>query len=206
MAESLEVTALRALAAHIGARVSDVATPDVHSATSWHYAPGTGGTGLAVDLAEPGGPSALTPGLRRIAAEVARLAGPWCNELIYAEGPSLRLGRPYRYSAPVLRAHRNHVHVAVRRGFRFEAPAPPEVRPMWEPPLSVCATLKAPNGGVWGLGPDGGVYAFEGAPFYGSAAGQGYFVGRRAARLEARPDGGYDIIATSGERYQYPAS
>lgn len=81
-----------------------------------------------------------------------------------------------------------------------------EIRPMFDPPLPVCATLKAPNGGVWGLGPDGGVYGFEGAPFYGSAAGQPYFSGRRAALLEAHPSGGYVIIATSGERYAYPAS
>jgi hypothetical protein len=83
---------------------------------------------------------------------------------------------------------------------------PTEVRPMYDPPLSVCATLKAPNGGLWGLGPDGGVYAFEGAPFYGSAAGQAYFSGRHAARLEAHPSGGYTIVATTGERYNYPAS
>lgn len=208
MAESLEVQALRRLAAHIGARVTDTSTPGVHSASSYHYALGTGGIGLAIDLAEPSGPSHDTPGLLRINLEVASLIGRQCAELIYA-GPgarTLRNGGPWIYSAAVLSAHHNHVHVAVNRGFTFVAPVK-EVKPMWDPPLSVCATLKAPNGGVWGLAPDGGVFAFEGiAPFYGSAAGQAYFAGRRAARLEARADGGYDILATSGERYQYPAS
>ena len=46
MAYSAEVSALLALATHIGARVTDVATPGIHSATSYHY------QGLAVDLAE----------------------------------------------------------------------------------------------------------------------------------------------------------
>lgn len=81
-----------------------------------------------------------------------------------------------------------------------------EIKPMYDPPLSVCATLKAPNGGIWGLAPDGAIYGFEGAPYYGGANGQAYFVGRRAAQLEAHPSGGYTIVATSGERYNYPAA
>lgn len=79
------------------------------------------------------------------------------------------------------------------------------VAPMYSPPLQVVADLKAPTGGAWGLGPDGAIYGFGGAPYYGGANGQPYFAGRTAARLEARADGGYDIIDTAGERYQYPA-
>lgn len=201
MAESLEVASLRALARHIGARVTST-TGDQHSPTSFHYAAGTDGTGLAIDLAELSGPSALTPGLKRIATECFRLV-PDAAELIYAEGPCLRNGKPYQYGALTLRAHRNHVHLAVSRGFRFVTP---EVRPMFDPALPVCAVLAAPGGGFWGLGPDGGVFAFLGAPFYGSAAGQPYFAGRKAARLESHPTGGYTIVATSGETYHFPAS
>lgn len=207
MAESLEVAALRNLARHIGARVTDTTTPGVHSVTSYHYAPGTGGVGLAVDLAELSGPSALTPGLARIARECARLV-PNAAELIYAEGPNLRLGKPYQYGPLTLRMHRNHVHLAVNRGFRFEAPAPtPEVRPMYDPALAlepIVADLACPTGGVWLLARSGAVYAFGGAPYQGAANGKAYFAGRVAARLELVLDDGvpkYRIVATSGETY-----
>lgn len=210
--ESLEVKSLRALAAHIGARVTST-TGGEHSATSYHFAAGTGGDGLAIDLAELSGPSALTPGLKRIATEVARLIGPQCAELIYATGPNYRNGQPYRWYGPVtLWAHRNHIHVAVRRGFRWTAPVTaPEVRPMFSPPHvlePIVASLAAPGGGFWLLAVSGAVYAYEGAwfPREGAAKGTDYFKGRTAARLEVHESGGFTIVATSGERYMYPKS
>lgn len=201
--ESLEVKALRALAAHIGARVTST-TGGKHAENSYHYAAGTEGHGLAIDLAETRGPSTMTSGLKRIAEEVARLIGPQCAELIHAGGPSLRNGRAFLYGASTLAAHRSHVHVAVSKGFRW-APPVKEVRSMYDPPLSICASLVSPNGGVWFLAPDGAVYAF-GAPYLGGANNQPYFAGRKAARLDPHPTGGYTIVATSGERYSYPAS
>lgn len=200
IAESLEVRALRALSAHIGARITDTITPGVHSDNSFHYADGTGGEGLAIDLAEKSGPSSLTPGLARIAADVARLIGPACAELIYAWGPSLRNGRPFQYSAATLAAHRNHVHVAVNKGFRW-APPVTEVRPMFSPPLQIVAALDAPTGGTWMLGKDGAVYAFGGAQYHGGANGKDYFAGRTAAKLIHAPGDRYSIVATSGEAY-----
>jgi len=209
MAESLEVAALRRLAADIGARVTST-TGGRHSATSFHYAAGTGGTGLAIDLAELSGPSALTPGLKRIASEVAKRIGPACAELIYAEGPNLRNGKPYSYSAPVLAAHRNHIHLAVNRGFRYES-APKEVRPMYDPPFpivgAVVAHLVAPGGGVWVLTDGGAIYAF-GCPDYDAPNRHPEYwniPGQKAARLEPH-EGGYVVIDNAGRRYNYPAS
>lgn len=86
---------------------------------------------------------------------------------------------------------------------------PTKVAPMYDPPITlapIVADLACPTGGAWVLGRDGGVYAFGGAPFHGSAAGADYFAGRTAARLEARDDGqpGYEILDSAGEVYRYP--
>jgi surface antigen len=87
----------------------------------------------------------------------------------------------------------------------YSALAPPEVMkvtPEFDPPLPVVAFLANPNGpGGWGVGPDGGLFAFGGAPFTGSASGKDYFKGRVAARLKASPDGRPMIVAVSGEAY-----
>lgn len=169
--ESLEVRSLRALAADINARVTST-TGGQHSSTSWHYAQGTDGAGLAIDLAETSGPSALTPGLKRIATEVARRIGPSCVELIYADGPCLRFGKPFVYSASVLAAHHNHIHVAVPRGFRWAPPAPPQPTPK-EPIVVNAAPVALLTHPAWGKGytivtADGGVFNFGGSPFFGS--------------------------------------
>lgn len=83
---------------------------------------------------------------------------------------------------------------------------------MYSPPLTVqpiVADLACPDGGAWLLAADGSVYAFGGAPYHGGANGQGYFAGRKAARLELPikgtdpADSTYVIIATSGERYGF---
>lgn len=98
-----------------------------------------------------------------------------------------------------------HVELAPDR-----KPLPPKedkVKPMFNPPYSlepIVADLKCPTGGAWLLAISGAVYAFGGAPFLGGANGKDYFIGRKAARLELNDRKGYDIIATSGERYSYP--
>ena len=77
---------------------------------------------------------------------------------------------------------------------------------MYDPPHTlspIVASLTAPDGGVWLLGEDGAIYAYEGAAHKGAANGQAFFAGRRAARLD-RCGAGYRIVATSGERYDFP--
>jgi hypothetical protein len=91
----------------------------------------------------------------------------------------------------------------------IQSPEVMKVNPDFDPPLH-CVSFKAnPHGpGVWGLGPDGGIFALEGAPFRredggpgGSAAGKDYFRGRVAAKLHLSPEGLPVIEATTGERY-----
>lgn len=69
--------------------------------------------------------------------------------------------------------------------------------------LNIVAFLSSPAGGFWVLLSDGAIFTFGNASYHGGANGQSYFVGRKPARLEPHGDG-YDIIATSGERYQFP--
>lgn len=102
--------------------------------------------------------------------------------------------------------------VTIRQGFyqavELEAAAK-EVAPMYSPALilePIAASCQAPQGGVWLVATSGAVYAFGAAPYCGGANGQPYFVGRNAARIEPNARGGYDIIATSGERYSYPVT
>lgn len=99
-------------------RVTDINTPGVHSDTSYHYQQGHGAIGLAVDLAEPT-PSSNTAGLLRIFAEFGPVESQLA-ELIYSGAPySIKRGKRTTVafgSATVLRAHWNHVHVAVPFG------------------------------------------------------------------------------------------
>lgn len=163
-----------------------------HAAGSYHY------RGLAVDLAGPR-PSWNSPALLAIFNAFVGVESQ-LYELIYSGAPySIKNG--VRVSRYAVWSHYNHVHVACRPGFRYNAP-PTKVTPMWNPPLSVVASLDAPERGVWLLAPDGAIYAFAGAQYRGGANGQPYFEGRRAARLEANGEG-YVIVAESGERYAY---
>jgi hypothetical protein len=85
--------------------------------------------------------------------------------------------------------------------------APGKVAPMYDPPLTIVASIGAPTGGAWLASPDGGVYAVGGAPKVTFPKGQPYFAGRKAAQLRM-PDAserraGYlvVVVAESGESY-----
>ena len=89
---------------------------------------------------------------------------------------------------------------------------------MIDPPLNVEMVAvrkdKYTDNGVYVLGKDGAVFAFEGAVFYLGVNGQDFFRGREAAQLlwpeEANALGGkwdtykYVIQATTGEMYGCP--
>jgi hypothetical protein len=118
-------------------------TGGVHSPTSRHYRRGTGGMGLAVDLAGPRpgdvhAMSAICEALLERAGDLHELiySGPGIDRLVYRR----RLVAPAHYGTKVLRAHRNHVHVSVDRG-SFLAPVPP-------PPTRSVAIAAGPVGPV----------------------------------------------------------
>lgn len=81
-----------------------------------------------------------------------------------------------------------------------------EVQPMWDPPLQVVDFLPywAGSGG-WMLFADGGIGAVGDAPYREGQQplGQDYWGDRKPARIE-RLDDGYRVIATTGEKYDYP--
>lgn len=182
--------------ATLGQHVSNTNPCDPHSPGSYHCRDGTGGIGLAIDLAEPG-PSSLSPGLLRIFAAFAAVESSLA-ELIYAGAPyNIRDGK--RVPPYAVDQHKNHVHVAVKRGVFLSTPVW-SVKPMYDPPLQIVASLDCPTGGTWCVAPDGAIFSFGGAPYLGGANGKPYFVGRTAAKLNL-VDGKYQIVATSGETY-----
>lgn len=188
-------------------RVTDVNTPGVHSATSRHYQLGTGGKGLSIDCAGPV-PSRNSDALLAVYRAFLPIAGA-LHELIYGgpgggrwlDGKQIAMGS-------VGPAHENHVHVSVNRGWRWMPPVT-EVRPMFDPPLSIVDTLDRPDGpGAWLLQSNGGINAVGGAPWRGvenQPFEKDYWGNRKAALLESLGGIGYVVIATSGERYEYPA-
>ena len=105
-------------------RVTDIDTPGVHSRTSYHYAAGTDGKGLAVDLAgtAPGTSRAMVDQMAAL-WQAFRPVAPKLAELFF-QGPDISMvvkngvWRPglQTLGKTVWDAHRNHVHVAVRRG------------------------------------------------------------------------------------------
>lgn len=122
--ESDEVRALRRLAQIAGWCVTSTTGPGHTRPGSLHYAAATNGTGRAVDLADRRGPSSNSEWLLAINEAVIRLLPiTMISELIYG-GPNAicikngkRVDRSF-YSS-VLAAHRNHIHLAVVRGFSY---------------------------------------------------------------------------------------
>lgn len=158
-----------------------------------------------IEAVHPGSSSVGWPAIQvaayqRTAAAMAQLSGfpadRWCAHREWA---------PKRKPDPValdMDAFRAGVS-------RLLASVPKEVvMPEYDPPhvlQPIVASERDPmTGGLWLLAASGSIYAYEGARYFGGADGKNYFVGRRAARLEANDQGGYDIIAASGERYGYP--
>lgn len=180
-----------------------------HAPTSLHYRK------LALDLAGPT-PSRDSPALMAIFNALVPVE-KHLAELIYARAPyNIKNGKQVGLYAQAI--HHDHVHVGVRTGTFIKWPGAPAsvpimggpdvVKPQYDPPLNrFIAWLNNPHGpGGWGLSADGAIYALGGCSWRGAEFqpfGKDYFQGRTAARIEALGDG-YVIIATSGERYEYP--
>lgn len=144
-------------------------------------------------------------------------------ELIYA-GPqvtyNIKGGR--RVGKYAQKLHHDHVHVAVAPGVvLLDAPmhlqvdgepvdpAPDDIdgrEDMAEP----VDALAAPDGGVWVLTRDGGIRAYDGAPFHGSYPGLDAAhrndPNRVFVELLPRDDGqaGYMLRSAGGELYRFP--
>lgn len=184
-----------------------------HVVGSYHFREGTGGTGLAADVDSTDGKDD-SEGLARIFKAFEPVESQLA-ELIYS-GPqvSYNIKNGRRVAKYATSGHHNHVHIAVlRKGIFPHFPGKPDAPvvkepPRFNPPIAISSpivdVLESPDGGFWQLGEDGAIYAWAGAHHYGGAFGQPYFLTRKASHLEARADGGYNIISQSQERYQYP--
>lgn len=119
VAFSIEVQGMVALVRSFGLphRVTDVNTPGVHSASGYHYKDGTGGNGLAIDLAWTT-PYAIDPiGARVGMLAICKALEPYerqMAELICSHLPySVKDGR--RVPRYAVSSHWDHIHMAVSR-------------------------------------------------------------------------------------------
>lgn len=139
MSESREIQAIRRymvdsgipheVTATLGRFISPANPCAPHSAGSYHCAPGTDGAGLAVDFAGPHLADELD--MASIFHAFMQVSGQLA-ELIHNPTGALKDGRivdgARAFGLPVWSGHRNHVHVAVRKGTFVRWPAAP-VRP-----------------------------------------------------------------------------
>lgn len=169
-------------------RVTDIDGPG-HAEGSYHYAPGTGGDGLAVDFA------GAVPGVSPVtAAQMAAIYRQFLTvadrlaELIYsgldvdgrpvtvAVHQGRRVDGPSFYGPAVWRDHFDHVHVAVPRGLFLTRP---EEDPMADDPalpnlpdieffVPVVNSQTGQCTGYYIVAADGQLHAYgPGAPYYG---------------------------------------
>lgn len=175
--ESKELHALRVMARLMGWCVSS-ANSGGHSGTSYHFADGTDGKGLAVDLVDPSGPGWDSEALLTINEQIIRyIPLTLIKELIYS-GPGnicVKNGSvvPARYyGSTVMSRHHNHIHLAVAKGFTYNSPE--ALLPADDPNrvnvnAPICGIAITPtNKGYLLVAMDGGVFAFGDAPYLGN--------------------------------------
>ena len=176
-------------AAGLPHRVTDVNGPG-HAEGSWHYRPGTGGVGLAVDFAgaAPGVTVVTAPQMGAIWRALMAVAGQLA-ELIYS-GADID-GRPVTvavkngrrvdgasfFGPATWRDHFDHVHVAVPAGVFLSHPPDTlqEEAAMADDPdrinsnAPIVGIASTPTGrGYWLVAADGGVFAFGDATYLGN--------------------------------------
>ena len=149
-----------------------------HSGTSYHYADGTGGKGLAVDLVDPDGPGYDSVQLDLINSQIIQFIPiPMIKELIYSAPDAInvhdgRIVRADYWPVSVRERHHNHNHLAVAKGFTYNAPE--DFMPADDPNrinvnAPICGIAATPTGkGYWLVAADGGVFAFGDATYLGN--------------------------------------
>ena len=200
-------------------KVTDINTPGVHASRSFHYAQGTGGVGLAVDLAgtTPGNEAqmgAIFNAFKPVAGQLAELIynGPGVDKVVKA---GKWVNPIAAYGSVVWGAHKNHVHVATYKGTFLTAPAAAQtpVRTETVPvpvhdfeeasvkqTMMVISKLDA-NGCGWsdwnpGLGRDPNIV---GLVLLGpSPPDDGYWEAQSKVQLSAQPRGGVVRVTVRG--------
>lgn len=175
--ESRELHALRVFARLMGWTVYS-ASSGGHSGTSYHYAEGTDGIGLAVDLVDPDGPGYDSAQLDIINSTIIRLIPlPLIKELIYSAPDAINVHKgqivPTTYWTKAVRdRHHDHNHLAVARGFTYNSPE--EFMPNDDPNrvnvnAPIVGMAATPTGkGYWLVSADGGIFSFGDAEFHGN--------------------------------------
>lgn len=175
--ESRELHALRVMARLMGWCVYS-ASSGGHSGTSYHYAAGTDGIGLAVDLVDPEGPGYDSGALDLINSQIIRFVPlPLIKELIYSAADAINVHNgqivPASFWTKATRdRHHDHNHLAVAKGFTYNSPE--EFMPADDPNrvnvnAPITGIAATPTGlGYWLVGMDGGVFAFGDAANYGN--------------------------------------
>lgn len=175
--ESHELHALRVMARLMGWCVYS-ANSGGHSGTSYHYADGTGGIGLAVDLVDPAGPGYDSAQLDLINSQIIQFVPlRLVKELIYSAPDAINVHNgqivPTSFWSKAVRdRHHDHNHLAVAKGFTYNSPE--EFMPADDPNrvnvnAPIVGMAATPTGkGYWLVSADGGVFAFGDAPFLGN--------------------------------------
>lgn len=175
--ESQELHALRVMARIMGWCVYS-ASSGGHSGFSYHYAEGTDGIGLAVDLVDPAGPGYDSAQLDLINSQIVQFVPlPLIKELIYSAPGAINVHNgqivPSSFWSKAVRdRHHNHNHLAVAKGFTYNSPE--EFMPADDPnrtnvnaPITGIAITPTGKGYLL-VAADGGVFAFGDALFFGN--------------------------------------
>lgn len=190
---------LTAAGVRIGAPTLGGTTGGKHAPTSFHYKPSCSARDYGQSRAN----------MRAVLVALLPYAvGANCFVVeLYGLDTFYRGGRKIVPSAALRNGHQDHVHASLRPGSaeRFRARWMADLAKEDDVALVdvLADPLAAKDQGGWALLEDGTVRPFRGARDLGQPKGHDYWGNRKAKRFEPS-GGGYAVIATSGERYDYP--